>query len=167
MKESKIEKILVITSCSKKKAKKPKKAVDLYQGQFYSGVKKFSRKMDYDLMVLSAKHGLVKNQVISPYDLRLITKKQVRALEKTEIKKFNRLLGKYDKVILLMGKKYSSVFESVNSRKIIKASDNRGSGGFLQLIKYLNNTPGRKIKNLVKKENRVTVDILKRYRDRV
>jgi len=157
------QKVLIITACSKKKLDKPTKAVNLYQGQFYNEVKKFSDKMDYDLMVLSAKHGLVKNKVISPYNVKLETRKQVKELQKTEVKKLAKLTKRYDKIIFLMGKKYSSVFEEFNNPKIIKASDKRGSGGFLQLIGKLNKMSGNKVKKMVKKESKVNVEILKKY----
>jgi hypothetical protein len=131
--------ILVITSCSKKKEKNANRALDLYKGQFFLGVKKFCEKNCFDLMVLSAKYGLIKDEIIEPYEQRLQnTKRDINRLRALAFPKFKDLIPKYDYIIFLMGKTYASVLNTI-SPKIRYATDPTGSGGFNQLIVKLNN----------------------------
>ena len=144
--------ILVITSCSKKKEQKAKKAVDLYKGQFFLGIKRFCEKNDFDLMVLSAKYGLIKDEIIAPYEQRLKnTKKDINRLHAIAFPKFKDLIPKYDYIIFLMGKTYVSVLNT-NSPKIRYATDPTGSGGFNQLIVKLNNLSKEGFISLIKQK---------------
>lgn len=130
-------KYVIITSCSKAKAKSAQKALNLYQGQFYLKVKKFAEKNGINLKVLSAKYGLVSEEFIEPYNQIISSKEDIKRLQDSEKDKIQDLISQYDKIILLMGAKYSKVFENYSDSKIMKAVDHRGSGGFLQMISRL------------------------------
>ena len=70
--------ILIITSCSKNKASRPMQAKNLYEGQFFKGVKHFSENFGFDLAILSAKYGLISsNQVIKPYNKKIQKKNEI------------------------------------------------------------------------------------------
>ncbi len=142
--------ILVITSCSKKKEQNTSRAVDLYKGQFFLGVKKFCEKNSFDLMVLSAKYGLISDEIIEPYEQRLRnTKKDINRLRALAFPNFKDLVPEYDYIIFLMGKTYTSVLNT-NSPKIRYATDPTGSGGFNQLIVKLNNLPKEEFISLIR-----------------
>ncbi len=145
-------KILVITSCSKKKEQKASRVADLYKGQFFLGVKEFCKKNGFDLMVLSAKYGLIKDEIIEPYEQRLHnTKKDINRLRSLAFPKFKDLIPKYDYIIFLMGKTYASVLNTT-SPKICYATDPTGSGGFNQLIVKLNKLSKEKFIALIKEK---------------
>ena len=149
---NKTPRILVITSCSKKKEQKASRAEDLYKGQFFLGVKKFCEKNSFDLMILSAKYGLIKDEIIEPYEQRLqYTKKDINRLRALAFPKFKDLIPKYDYIIFLMGKIYASVL-STTSPKIRYATDPTGSGGFNQLIVKLNNLSKEEFISMVKQK---------------
>ena len=147
-----VVKILVITSCSKKKAPSARSAINLYKGQFFLGVKSFCEKNNFELMILSAKYGLIKDEIIAPYEQRLKnTKKDINRLHAIAFPKFKDLIPKYDYIIFLMGKTYVSALNTT-SPKIRYATDPTGSGGFNQLIVKLNNLSKEKFISLIKQK---------------
>jgi hypothetical protein len=153
-------KILVITSCSKKKEQQASRAVDLYKGQFFLGVKKFCEKNRFDLRVLSAKYGLVNDEIIEPYEQRLKNtirdRERLRALASPKLKE---LLQKYDLIVFLMGKAYTSIL-TMPSPKIRYATDPTGSGGFNRLIVKLNHLSKEEFISLInRKETFSRLDI--------
>ena len=126
--------ISIITNCSKKKLSGKAKAKDLYQGQFFSLIKHIAEQNSMDLFILSAKYGLISaEKEIESYDQRIKTKADVIRLRTLSNKLFNEILQRYSKVLLIMGREYQSVLDEFQDTKIFRSSDNRGSGGYLQL----------------------------------
>ena len=129
-------KVLVITSCSKKKLNYPTIAANLYQGTLFKKVKKFAKIINADFKIISAKHGLIDSRKkIEPYDQEIENISDIRKLRKTEVEKLQDILSLYDKIIIIMGKKYRKIFSSLfENPKIILIKSNKGIGGYLQLL---------------------------------
>jgi len=101
-------------------------------------------------MILSAKYGLIKDEIIEPYEQRLQnTKTDIERLRALALPKFEDLVPKYDYIIFLMGKTYASVL-NITSPKIRYATDPTRSGGFNQLIVKLNNLSKEQFIELIK-----------------
>jgi hypothetical protein len=134
-------KIAIITSCSKRKLETiiPTKAIDLYQGQFFLGVKSLASVLKADLFIISAKYGWVpSDRLILPYNQRINTLSEAR---KIGIKIESNLLElkAYDLIIILAGAKYIEALKPIQDwHNVIIGEDNRGCGGFNQLIHSLN-----------------------------
>lgn len=128
-------KVLIITSCSKKKLNYPAIAANLYQGTLFKKVKKFAKIINADFKIISAKHGLIDSQdKIEPYDQEIENISDIRKLRKT-VEKLQDILSFYDKIIIIMGKKYRKIFSSLfENPKIILIKSNKGIGGYLQLL---------------------------------
>ena len=143
--------ILVITNCSKKKLTHASKAIQLYQGQFFNKVVNFTRRMNFDLKIISAKYGLISpEKIIKPYDKK-INNSEVIKLREGISESIKVILDDYDKIIFLMGRNYLKCFEDyLDNPKMIIAEDNRGSGGFLQLITCLEKIPKKKFLKFIK-----------------
>ena len=68
----------IIIGCSQKKLKFPAPASELNQGQLFKALKKLAFKNNFDLKVLSGKHGLLEpNQIIEPYDQKIKNKEDI------------------------------------------------------------------------------------------
>lgn len=64
---------LFLIACSEAKLSYPAPAVELYQGQAFKLAVKASHKADADILILSAKHGVVQpDQILEPYDCSLL-----------------------------------------------------------------------------------------------
>ena len=130
-------KTLVITSCCKKKLNHSAPAGQLYLGNLFKAAKKFSERKCYDLMIISAKHGLVSpSQILEPYDKVLKTKKDIEHIRPNVIENLKKILPGYDKVIVIAGIKYRKTIESIiDSRfEIITAE---GYGKFVKKVNGL------------------------------
>lgn len=153
-------KILVITNCSKKKLQSPTVAQNLYQGLFFRNVKTFSKRMQFDLCIISAKYGLLNSdEIIEPYDKTIKSKKDILELKENVSGKFDKLLNEYDKIIFIMAKNYLEIFKSyLDNSKIICAIDHRGSGGFLQLTSKLKKIKKLDFLKLIKTNRSFTIE---------
>jgi hypothetical protein len=155
-------KIAVITSCSKQKAKFACSAFEFYRGQFFQAVKNFTFKHDFDLWLVSAKYGLIGDEIVFPYDRKLKKSKAEQARIKDLVyPRFHEIEAQYDKIIVLMGKTYRDTLPE--SSKIIFGTDHRGSGGYKQLIKILSQFPYKKVKTFFQNQQKeFTVTDLRR-----
>ena len=135
-------KICILTSCSKRKLPGRARAGELYRGQFFTQVRMLSKTVDAELFILSAKYGLIaEDREIEPYDQRLKTKADARALKPTLTPLLPEIIKKCDLILLLMGNLYESVFadylSGAHKAKFVLSEDHRGSGGYNQLISQL------------------------------
>jgi hypothetical protein len=137
---------LVITSCCKKKLDYPAPARELYQGQLFKIVCEYAEKNNYDLIILSAKYGLIAlNDVIEPYDQQLKSVKDAKIMAERIYDSLAVILSSYKKIIVIMGKYYRRAIEDMlkfwanvtpeASYEII--TDKRGIGGLKQRVKQL------------------------------
>jgi Family of unknown function (DUF6884) len=133
----------IITSCSKRKLDQKAKACQLYQGQFFKAVAQLSHTLKTDLHILSAKYGLISsNKEIEPYEKRLKNKRDVNEIRKNLSPIMETIFENYKVIILLMGNLYESIFQDyltgAQKERFILSEDHRGSGGYNQLISFLN-----------------------------
>jgi len=85
------KKTLVITSCSSRKKHTTKKidCYERYNGQLFNMIKKFVEKNQYDLLILSAKYGLLKpKDKINYYNKKIRNKEDIILLKKKSTSKF-------------------------------------------------------------------------------
>lgn len=68
---------LLITGCSKKKSETPGMAKKVYKGNLFRKCLELATKWNYDLLILSAKYGLLNpNDMIHPYEKVIKSKKE-------------------------------------------------------------------------------------------
>lgn len=104
---------LLITGCSKKKSNIPGRAKDVYQGQIFKKCLELATKKNYDLRILSAKYGILNpNTIIYAYENVIKNKTDVTNLFNLIHDKFEALQSQYQKILVVMGKKYRDVIES-------------------------------------------------------
>jgi DNA (cytosine-5)-methyltransferase 1 len=146
-------KLLVITSCSKKKAKHHAKAKDLYNGALFKKVKIFAQKLNADLMILSAKYGLIESsKEIEPYNQTIKTSEDIKKLKGTELPNLERIHKQYTKVIIIMGSKYREVFEpliSDTTKNFLQVYSDKGIGGYLKKLKMMNEIPDQELRRFI------------------
>lgn len=163
------KKILVITSCSAKKRRisKPIRAIDLYQGDFFKKVKKFAFLNQFALNIISAKYGLItSDKEINYYNVKIKNDNDIENLKPYVIPKLNSLMNNYDKILLLMGKDYKKIIESVVNEKFIHFFDKRGLGGYLSLMNDLLQLNQKQLYKLLfeQKSNPLTTKLIKSYK---
>jgi len=111
---------LVILPCSKLKNKLDNvPAIDLYNGQFYKLIRKFVIP-NLDIIIISAKYGLIKsNTIISYYDQKM-SKKRASELSISIKPKLEEVLSEkyYDAIFVNLGKIYEISLK--DSEKILK-----------------------------------------------
>lgn len=133
------DKYLLIIPCSKRKAGLPGAkipAIDLYDGPFYRIIRKAFREHgkpdSLDIMLLSAKYGLIAHdEVITKYDQKITISRAkalsspVRARLKDELKG-----NRYEKVFINLGKLYMLALDSskdlLDEQKVCCASGRIG-----------------------------------------
>lgn len=147
-------KFLVIASCSKKKLDHSATAANLYQSSLFKKTKAFAEKLAADFMILSAKYGLIKsNEEIDPYDEILYYQADINRLKETELPKLEQLQQQYHKIIIIMGKKYRKVFETLlDSDNFLTIKSKKGIGTLLQNLEILNNYSNDKLKQVILSE---------------
>ncbi|MBN2157710.1 MAG: peroxide stress protein YaaA [Candidatus Lokiarchaeota archaeon] len=147
-------KIMILTSCSKSKLDRSSKAIELYQGQLFKMIVKLSRKIDAKLKILSAKYGLIdSDDVIEPYEKRIETMQDILRLKSATNDQFEKYLQNYDKILVIMGKKYRKVVEDyLDHPKVVIAIDKRGIGGYLQLISTLLKKEPKRLIEIISKQ---------------
>lgn len=102
------ERTLVICGCSKMKKNYKTEAGELYEGQIFKSIKKYTENHNYELFILSAKYGLIKkSEIIAPYDQTIKTKKDIKELEEKILRaKLLKNVKKFKRIELLMGNSY-------------------------------------------------------------
>lgn len=112
---------LLIQSCSatKKETQQKIPAIDLYEGYFFKIIKKAKRDLgirsDMDIMIISAKHGLIEpDKEISYYDVRMDENK-ARKLNKEVLDDLKQKLTqkKYDKIVCNTGNNYREALAGI------------------------------------------------------
>ena len=132
-------KVLFLAGCSQKKLNYPAPAIELNQGQLFRGIKKLTMSNNFDLKILSGKYGLLdSNEVISPYNQKIRTKKDILRIRRKIFPKMLKTIERYDLIIVIMGKNYREVIEPLFNNKFIIIYDKRGIGGYLSLISWFN-----------------------------
>jgi hypothetical protein len=128
---------LVLTSCCKKKLNHPAPAGELYCGNMFRTVKDFAERKGYDLIIVSAKHGLVSpSQVLNPYEKVLRNRSDIGAIQPAVVASLKRMLPAYDKVIVICGKKYREAISPViDSRFEIMTAHSYGE--FVKKVKEM------------------------------
>ena len=100
---------LLIVSCSKKKRKMGQKilAIDLYQGRIFGLIKKFGNPK-IDVLIISAKYGLLKPEDKIKYYDESMSKSKAEKLRPNVLKKLSRILKKkkYEEIFINLGKNY-------------------------------------------------------------
>ena len=134
---------LVITSCSKKKNSSEKliKSSDRYIGQMFNATKRFSEDNDYDLLIISAKYGLLRSEEkITNYDQRLTTKKQAIDLRPCVLPKLKKIISEnnYSRIIIIMGKLYRYILEELYDFRFIILESTNGIFDYLKKLSELN-----------------------------
>lgn len=133
---------MIITGCSQKKLSYPAPAIDLNQGQLFRSIKKLAKRNDFDIKILSGKYGLLdSNDVISPYNQEIRTKKDILKIKRKIIPKLIKIREYYDLIIVILGKKYLEVIEPLINAKFLVIYDKRGRGGYLSLFSRYNKLP--------------------------
>jgi len=133
---------VIITGCSQKKLNYLAPAIDLNQGQLFKSIKKLAKRNNFDLKILSGKYGLLDpNDVISPYNQKIRTKKDILKIRRKVIPKLIEIHEDYDLIIVILGKKYLEVIEPLISVKFLVIHDKRGIGGYLSLFSRYNKLP--------------------------
>jgi len=106
---------LLIISCSKRKASLPKvrvPAIDLYDGPFYRIIRKAFREHgrpdNLDIMILSAKYGLIThNEIIANYDQKMTISRAKVLSSPVRVRLADTLKeNRYEKVLINLGKLY-------------------------------------------------------------
>lgn len=122
------EKTLIIAGCSKLKKDYETKAIDLYWGQIFKSIKKYIEINDYELYILSAKHGLIKkDEIIAPYNQTIKTKKDIKELKEKILKNdLLKTIEDYDRIELLMGNSYQEAL----TKAIIESNINMNMNVF-------------------------------------
>jgi len=114
------EKVLVIVGCSKKKESTTEllPAKNMYLGNVFKLSLSYADLMDYPIMIISAKYGLIKaTDDILNYDKVLKTfadSETIRPLVEPRIKK---LLPKYDKILVIAGEKYRRTLINIEDER--------------------------------------------------
>ncbi|MHA1500088.1 MAG: DUF6884 domain-containing protein [Promethearchaeota archaeon] len=95
-------------------------------------------KLEADFYVLSAKHGLIEgSKIIEPYDTIIQTKKDMDRLRSNLNEKILEKLALYEKVIVIMGKKYREILEPFFRENYYVLRSSTGLGEFKSLLNDL------------------------------
>lgn len=104
----KIDKYLLILPCSKQKKELYSAcALELYDGPFYRVVRKNQPK-NLDILILSAKYGLISSDNLISYYDQIMTPKRAEELASKIMMKLERIFTNenYDEVFINLGKNY-------------------------------------------------------------
>lgn len=130
---------MIIAGCSQKKLNYAAPAIKLNQGQLFQSIKKLAKSHNFALKILSGKYGLLdSNQIISPYNQKIRTKKDVLRVRRLITHRLIEIHKDYDLIIVMLGKKYLDVIEPLIDNKFLILYDRRGIGGYLSLFSKYN-----------------------------
>lgn len=129
--------LLLISCSSKKQTLNDRMAIEVYDGPFYQVVRKHNRD-DLDILILSAKYGLIdQNQVISTYDA-IMTPKIANEIRKDSTEKLLKIINEnnYSEIFVELGKTYENAIDFTKLE-------------FMDLnIKFDSGTIGKRLHNL-------------------
>ena len=130
--------IAVITSCSKTKLDHKALASEIYQGDLFKKSKLIASKLNADFYIMSAKHGLIKgDKVIKPYDTFIRTREDIKRLRTNLSSKLIEELIQYEKVIIIMGRKYREILHPFFQDNFYMITSSTGLGEFKALLSNL------------------------------
>ncbi len=131
--------IVIITGCSVKKLNIKAPALELYQGVVFKKVKDLATSLGLDLMILSAKYGLIDgSEILSPYNTVIKKKEDILKLRERVIPQLLQIEKVYSLIILIMGKNYRAVIAPRFGEKYKMIHDSRGIGALTsRLNKYI------------------------------
>ncbi|MGV9198640.1 MAG: DUF6884 domain-containing protein [Promethearchaeia archaeon] len=138
---AKKDKRVIITGCTKTKLDHAAPAIELNQGQLFKMVKRLAEKNNFDIKILSGKHGLLDpHQVIEPYDQKIRTQADIQRIRKHHhiYKRVKEIWRTYEDIIVIMGKKYRQVIEPYYDSKFIVLNHPKGYFGYLSLFSHYN-----------------------------
>lgn len=140
------KKTLLITSCSSRKLSTPAPAIELYQGTLFKKVIELVENNHFDLKILSAKYGLINpDKFLHPYNKVIRNKEDILKIRSEHLPKLKKIQDNYDRIIVIMGKKYRDVIKPLFNEKYIIISDNRGIGGYLSLLNEFLKLPKKEL----------------------
>lgn len=139
--------IVILTNCTKTKLSASAPAEILYQGQTFKMIRKLSQILNYELLILSAKFGLLDSkQIISPYDMTIQSKDHAFRLWQESGTRFMEYLDRCDYIICFLSQRYLLYLSSMlPNPKIIIISDPRGIMGYNALLYELKRLPKAKM----------------------
>ena len=109
----KIQKKLLIIGCSKRKREfQDAPAIDVYDGPYYRMLRK-AKLESVDILILSAKYGLIDYRTkISPYQRKITPNiaEEIRDSVTTQLKNLLRE-NSYDEIVINLGKIYLTAFD--------------------------------------------------------
>lgn len=126
------KRVLVIAACSQTKmastADVKAKAKDMYQGRLFKLTRKLSEQQDWKYVIISAKYGLLfPDESIEGYEKFLKTKKDIERIKHKVIRKLQKIIPDYDRILVIAGKNYREVIrELIDDRFIFIKSKGYG-----------------------------------------
>ena len=130
-------KTLVITGCSKSKAETdvPVPARELYTGQLFKSVKRYTEEMNFPFYVISAKYGLISSDtMVEKYDKVLRTAADVEFIRPQVEQELLKILPEFDSVLVIAGENYRKTLAKIVDDKFIFLKT-KGIGYTLQALK--------------------------------
>jgi len=143
------KRVLVITSCTSKKiSNKPDveaRAKSMYKGRMFKRVKKLSEVMGWDYVIISAKYGLINPEDrIRGYEKYLDTKEEIEGVKPKVLPKLFRIIPKYDRILVIMGKNYREVIGDIMDKRFM-VLQSKGYGDLCSKVKDAITTQNRKL----------------------
>lgn len=137
------QKTLVITSCCKKKneVNLKLKASERYIGQMFRATKNFADNNQYDLLIISAKYGLLKPEdKIDNYNMKIQNKKEALGLRSKVVPKLQKIIENenYSRIIIILGKIYRFIIENLFDERFIILESRNGIFDYLKKLGELN-----------------------------
>lgn len=131
-------KILIITSCSKKKLPIKAPAKNLYQGQLFKMVKRIYHYQNIDFAIISVKFGLLApNDIIGYYDKEVRTKSEILRLRKKVLPKLRTLITSYERIIVIMGRNYRKLIQPIVDDRFFFLYHYRGLFQYNKILSHL------------------------------
>ena len=130
-------KTLVITGCSKSKAETdiPIPARELYTGQLFKFVKRYTDEMNFPLYVISAKYGLISSETtIERYDKVLRNAVDAELLRPQVEMELKKILPEFNSVLVIAGENYRRTLMRIADDKFIFLKT-KGIGYTLHVLK--------------------------------
>lgn len=133
------DKILFLAGCSKSKLDHPAIARELFTGQLFRMILKLVKKLEIDMKIISGKHEILDlNQLIEPYDLKIITKGDIIRIKRKIFAQLIDLYTEYEKIIILLGSNYRKAISPIIDAKSHVITHKKGLFGYISLISRWN-----------------------------
>jgi len=126
---------LVITGCTKIKAKQRSKAKNLYKGRLFRLVRRLCEQKHWDYLIISAKYGLVKpEEKIEPYEEELRTSEDIKRIQSKVLSQLKKIVPKYGNIIIIAGEKYRSVIKPLKTDSWFFLKSSKGYGDLCRMV---------------------------------